>query len=233
MAPPPLTPTMKTSCAACSTHLVCNQLSTLFHTLGEGSNTGMGHGSAGHDNTTRRRLTAQLCDCTGHGDIKHDNTAVVLSSSPNFRCVEFALGTLLELEPWPYVGLICLPFFPCPFTLTDPESMVWGRLETNYLFSLILSLFFCLHLFFFPRHSSFMPFPLALSSPFLLCPCLFRLFATSGHQKLLRTTKHSAFQPASTKSVWIKTIQNQHKHIIGWVVAIVVIRHFIDPKPHG
>jgi hypothetical protein len=46
-------------------------------------------------------------------------------------------------------------------------------------------------------------------------PCLFRLFAAFGHQKLLWTAKHSAFQPASIKFVWVKTIQNQHKHIIG------------------
>ena len=46
-------------------------------------------------------------------------------------------------------------------------------------------------------------------------PCLFRLLAASGHQKLLRTAKRSAFQPASIKFVGAKTIQNQHKHIIG------------------
>jgi hypothetical protein len=44
--------------------------------------------------------------------------------------------------------------------------------------------------------------------------CLFRLFAASGHQKLMRTAKHSPFRPVSIKFVWIKTIQNQHKHII-------------------
>ena len=48
-----------------------------------------------------------------------------------------------------------------------------------------------------------------------LCPCLFQLFGASGHQKLLRTAKRSAFQSASIKFVWAKTIQNQHKHIIG------------------
>jgi hypothetical protein len=47
------------------------------------------------------------------------------------------------------------------------------------------------------------------------CPCLFQLCAACGHQKLLRTAKHLAFQPASIKFVWVKTIQNQHKHIIG------------------
>jgi hypothetical protein len=47
------------------------------------------------------------------------------------------------------------------------------------------------------------------------CPCLFQLFGTSGHQKLLWTAKHSAFQSAFIKFVWLKTIQNQHKHIIG------------------
>jgi hypothetical protein len=45
--------------------------------------------------------------------------------------------------------------------------------------------------------------------------CLFRLLAASGYQKLLRTAKRSAFQPASIKFVEAKTIQNQHKHIIG------------------
>jgi hypothetical protein len=45
--------------------------------------------------------------------------------------------------------------------------------------------------------------------------CLFRLLAASGHQKLLQTAKRSAFQPASIKFVGAKTIQNQHKHIIG------------------
>jgi hypothetical protein len=45
--------------------------------------------------------------------------------------------------------------------------------------------------------------------------CLFRLLAASGHQKLLRTVKRLAFQAASIKFVVAKTIQNQHKHIIG------------------
>jgi hypothetical protein len=63
-------------------------------------------------------------------------------------------------------------------------------------------------------------------------PCLFRLLAASGHQKLLRTAKRSAFQPASMKFVGTKTIKNQHKHIIGWVVVIVGIRHFLDPEPY-
>jgi hypothetical protein len=62
--------------------------------------------------------------------------------------------------------------------------------------------------------------------------CLFRLLAASGHQKLLRTAKRSAFQPASIQFIRTKTIQNQHKHIIGWVVVIVGIRHFIDPEPY-
>jgi hypothetical protein len=46
-------------------------------------------------------------------------------------------------------------------------------------------------------------------------PCLFRLLAASDHQKLLRTAKRLTFQPASIKFVGAKTIQNQHKHIIG------------------
>jgi hypothetical protein len=36
--------------------------------------------------------------------------------------------------------------------------------------------------------------------------CLFRLLPASGHQKLLRTAKRSAFQPASIKFVRAKTI---------------------------
>jgi hypothetical protein len=56
----------------------------------------------------------------------------------------------------------------------------------------------------------------------------FRLLAVSGHQKLLRTAKRSAFQPDSIKFVGAKTIQNQHQHIIGWVVVIVGIHHFLD-----
>jgi hypothetical protein len=40
--------------------------------------------------------------------------------------------------------------------------------------------------------------------PGTVCVCLFRLFAASGHQKLLRTAKHSAFQTASIKFVWVK-----------------------------
>jgi hypothetical protein len=39
--------------------------------------------------------------------------------------------------------------------------------------------------------------------------------SASGHQKLLRTAKCSAFHPASIKFVRAKTIPNQHKHIIG------------------
>jgi hypothetical protein len=64
-------------------------------------------------------------------------------------------------------------------------------------------------------------------------PRLFQLFGAFGHQKLLRTAKRSAFQLASIKFVWVKTIQNQHKHIIGWVVAIVEIYHFLNPESNG
>jgi hypothetical protein len=65
-----------------------------------------------------------------------------------------------------------------------------------------------------------------------LRPCLFRLLTASGHQKLLWTAKRSAFQPASIKFIGPKTIQNQHKHIIGWVIVIVGIHHFLDPEPY-
>jgi hypothetical protein len=54
-----------------------------------------------------------------------------------------------------------------------------------------------------------------ISGDSLQGPYLFQLLAASGHQKLLRTAKRSAFQPASIKFVGTKTIQNQHKHIIG------------------
>jgi hypothetical protein len=72
---------------------------------------------------------------------------------------------------------------------------------------------------------------LALPSD-MLGACLFRLLAASGHQKLLRTDKRSAFQSASIQFIRAKTIQNQHKHVIGWVVVIVGIRHFLDPEPY-
>jgi hypothetical protein len=65
---------------------------------------------------------------------------------------------------------------------------------------------------------------------YIYSPCLFQLFGAYGHQKLLRTAKRSAFQVASIKFVWVKIIQNQHKHIIGWVVAIVRIHHFLDTE---
>jgi hypothetical protein len=65
------------------------------------------------------------------------------------------------------------------------------------------------------------------------CPCLFQLFRASRHQKLLRTVKRSTFQSASIKFVWVKTIQNQHKHIISWVVAIVGICYFLNPESYG
>jgi hypothetical protein len=67
---------------------------------------------------------------------------------------------------------------------------------------------------------------------YVLWACLFRILAASGHQKPLRTAKRSAFQPASIKFVRAKTIQNQRKHIISWVVIIVGIRYFIDPEPY-
>lgn len=41
----------------------------------------------------------------------------------------------------------------------------------------------------------------------------------------------SAFQLVSIKIVLIKTIQNQHEHIIGWVVTTVIIRCFLDREP--
>jgi hypothetical protein len=39
--------------------------------------------------------------------------------------------------------------------------------------------------------------------------CLFQLFGASGHQKLLRTAKRSAFQSIFIEFVWVKTIKNQ------------------------
>jgi hypothetical protein len=46
-------------------------------------------------------------------------------------------------------------------------------------------------------------------------PIMALFVSASGHQKLLRTAKRATFQPASIKFVGAKTIQNQHKHIIG------------------
>jgi hypothetical protein len=46
-------------------------------------------------------------------------------------------------------------------------------------------------------------------------PVCLGFFGAFGHQKLLQTVKRSAFQSASIKFVSVKTIQNQHKHIIG------------------
>jgi hypothetical protein len=60
----------------------------------------------------------------------------------------------------------------------------------------------------------------------------FRLLEASSHQKLLRTAKRSVFHPASIKFVGGKNHPNQHKHIIGWVVVIVGIRHFLDSEPY-
>jgi hypothetical protein len=64
-------------------------------------------------------------------------------------------------------------------------------------------------------------------------PCLFQLFTAFVHQKLLRTIKHSVFQTTSIKIDLLKTIQNQHKHIIHLVIAIVGIRHFLDLESYG
>jgi hypothetical protein len=66
-----------------------------------------------------------------------------------------------------------------------------------------------------------------------LRPCLFQLFLASGHQKLLRTTKRTAFQPASIRIDLVKSIENQHKHIISRVIVIVRIRHFLVPEYYG
>lgn len=76
----------------------------------------------------------------------------------------------LELEPWPDVGLICLSFFyvPSHWRIQDPWYVEGWRLII--FFSLILSLFFSFSFSFLSiLPSSFLPFPPALSSPFLLC----------------------------------------------------------------
>jgi hypothetical protein len=57
--------------------------------------------------------------------------------------------------------------------------------------------------------------------------------SVSGHQKLLQTTQRSIFQSTSIKVDLVKTIQNQHKHIIGRVVAIVGICHFFYHEFYG
>jgi hypothetical protein len=60
----------------------------------------------------------------------------------------------------------------------------------------------------------------------------FSPFFASDHQKLLRTVKYSTFQSASIKIDLTKIIQNQHKHRISRVVAIVRIHHFLDLRPY-
>jgi hypothetical protein len=40
------------------------------------------------------------------------------------------------------------------------------------------------------------------------------------------------FSQLLQNSLGAKTIQNQHKHIIGWVVVIVGIRHFLNHEPY-
>jgi hypothetical protein len=62
-----------------------------------------------------------------------------------------------------------------------------------------------------------------------VCFSFLQLLATKSCCGLPNT---SSFQPASIKFFLVKTIQNQHKHIIGWVVAIIGIHHFLDPKPY-
>jgi hypothetical protein len=69
-------------------------------------------------------------------------------------------------------------------------------------------------------------------SVFLRRPVCFRFFADSGHQKLLQTAKHLAFQPASIRITLVKIVQNQHEHKIYRVVRIGGICHFLDPKPY-
>jgi hypothetical protein len=61
--------------------------------------------------------------------------------------------------------------------------------------------------------------------------CLFWLFPAFGHQKLTWTLKHLDFQSASIKIILIKTVQNEYENIIGRVVTIVGIRHFLDHEP--
>lgn len=63
--------------------------------------------------------------------------------------------------------------------------------------------------------------------------CLFQLFSASGNQKLLQTVKHSAFQPASMRTVLVKTDQNQREYRISQVVGIIGNCHYLYPKPYG
>lgn len=60
----------------------------------------------------------------------------------------------------------------------------------------------------------------------------FQLFSAYNHQKLLRTTKRSVFQLAFIKIDSVKTIQNQHIHIINRVFALVGIYYFLDLEPY-
>jgi hypothetical protein len=54
------------------------------------------------------------------------------------------------------------------------------------------------------------PFSYPLRSP--VVAMAFSLFSAFGHQKLLWTTKHLAFQPAFVRIALVKTAQNQHEH---------------------
>jgi hypothetical protein len=57
--------------------------------------------------------------------------------------------------------------------------------------------------------------------------------SASGRRKLPRTAKRPAFQLTFVRITLVKTVQNQCEHRIGRVIAIVGIRHFVDPKPYG
>jgi hypothetical protein len=62
--------------------------------------------------------------------------------------------------------------------------------------------------------------------------CLFQPFSACGQQKLLQTTKRSAFQLASISNSLVKIVQNQRKYGIRRLVAIIENRHFIHSKPY-
>jgi hypothetical protein len=58
----------------------------------------------------------------------------------------------------------------------------------------------------------------------------FRLLATKS---CCRLSNALVFQPTSIRTALVKTVENQHEHIIGRVVVIVEIHRFLDPEPFG
>lgn len=73
----------------------------------------------------------------------------------------------------------------------------------------------------------------SLADPSAADHCMFvSLFFLVGYQKLLRTAKLLFFSLFIWKSFLVKTVQNQHEHIIDRVVTTLEIYHFLDHKAY-